>query len=251
MIRGFLSLCTLVALTILLGLPALLVALLHRRSYAVKRFGRYWARGTLAVMGVRRTYHGLEHLESVLQGGSAVLVANHMSLTDVLLLVEILPVNIRFVAKESLFRVPLFGMLLRAAGYIPIDRTDRNRAIRSLEKAAALIRDGDPVLVFAEGTRSRKGRLQPFKKGAFHLAVQAGVPVIPVAISGTWNIVRPGGFRVRPGEAKVSFAEPVSGVVEQRGDMRALMQTVRRAIASRLAPDEIPPVEWGEQAQAR
>ena len=203
-------------------------------------------------MGVRAHYDGLEHLEPLGQGSPAVLVANHMSMADVFLLIATLPPQVHFVAKKSLFSLPWFGQLLHVAGFIPIDRSNRQRAIASLEQAARRIRDGYPVLVFAEGTRSRDGRLQPFKKGAFHLALRAEVPVMPIAVSGTWSIVRPTGwFRVRPGKAHVSYGRPIPVTPYLPDDTAGLIAAVRRSIATRLTPEELRAEDWVEEAQAR
>jgi 1-acyl-sn-glycerol-3-phosphate acyltransferase len=115
----------------------------------------------------------------------------------------------RFVSKKSIFWIPVLGQAMAVAGFIPIDRSDRTRAIRSLGRASARIRAGASVILFPEGTRSRDGKLGRFKRGAFHLAIDAGVPVVPVAISGTGKVVRPRSIVVRPGPVSVTFSPAI------------------------------------------
>src|SRR6185436_10580396 len=120
----------------------------------------------------------------------------------------VLPVTTRFVSKRTIFWIPVLGQAMALAGFIPIDRKDRASAIRSLGRATDTIRGGASVILFPEGTRSRDGRLAPFKRGAFHLALQAGVPVVPVSISGTYSVVRPRSIVVHAGPVHVTFAPP-------------------------------------------
>lgn len=205
MIRGIISFIVLAAATVALGIPAILVSLVRPGSDVTMRLGRLWSRIMLTTVGARVRYEGLEHMEARIP---CVYIANHESNVDIWALVRILPAPTRFVAKQSLFRVPVLGWCLTTGGFIPIDRANRGRAIQSLRAAAKKIRGGRPVLLFPEGTRSRDGGLQPFKKGPFHLALQAGVPVVPVAISGSHRVMPPRSVRVRPGPIRVRFLPP-------------------------------------------
>ena len=128
---------------------------------------------------------------------------------------------------------------MAASDFIPIDRKNRPGAIRSLSRAAGRIRAGRPVILFAEGTRSRDGRLAAFKKGAFRMALEAGVPVVPVAISGSGRVLRPGSFCVRSGPVRVTFARHIDVRPHQPHDVAGLMAAVRRAIVERLDPSEV------------
>ncbi len=235
MMRAGFALLATVVLTVLLGTPAVILSLLVPGSDVAMRLGRLWSRGILAAAGVRPSYEGLENATRSLP---CVYLSNHQSVLDIWVLVSVLPVHTRFVAKRSLFWIPFFGWSLAASGFIPIDRGSRRRAYESLERAAEKIRAGRPVLLFPEGTRSRDGRLLPFKRGAFVLALEAGVPVVPVAISGTGRALRPGTLELRPRPVRLSFAPPMDVGPYRPGDTQGLMAAVREAIARRLEPEE-------------
>jgi 1-acyl-sn-glycerol-3-phosphate acyltransferase len=146
-----------------------------------------WGRAILRATRVKVEVEGLEHLPA---DGPAIVVANHESWFDVFALVAHLPVDYRFVGKIELTRVPLFGRAWLAAGHIAIDRGDRQKAIESLQRAGEILhREGAVVVMFPEGTRTRDGNLLPFKKGAFVLAAQSQVPLVPVGISGSRAII--------------------------------------------------------------
>jgi 1-acyl-sn-glycerol-3-phosphate acyltransferase len=236
MLRGVWVAIVVVVATVALGLPAAVVSLARRRSDIVMRLGKLWSRLILAAAGVQVVYRGGEHVPS---DRSCVFIANHQSLLDIWALTPALPLSTRFVAKQSLFQIPFLGWAMAASGFIPVDRANRTRAVRSLSRAAERIRDGRCVILFPEGTRSRDGRLAPFKKGGFHLALQAGVPVIPVAISGSFRALAPGTMRVRPGEVRVAFAPPIVPSPSGPAAVDDLMRAVREAIAERLDPHEI------------
>lgn len=167
---------------------------------------RRWSRRLVEASSVTVEFEGLEHLRE----GGQILVANHESWYDVLALAGYLPVEYRFVAKKELGRVPVFGPAWQACGHISIDRQDRASAIESLEVAARQIRERDTTIVmFPEGTRSESGELQPFKKGAFVLAIQAGVPIVPVGISGSRDVMAKHRWRIRPGTIRIRIGEPI------------------------------------------
>ena len=150
-----------------------------------------------------------------------------------------LPSPTRFVAKQELRRVPILGGAMASSGMVFIDRTDHSRAIQSMNEAAQKIRSGRPVVLFAEGTRSRDGRLHPFKKGPFHLALEAGVPVVPVAISGSWGILRPRSLVVTPGVVRVQVLEPVDVSPWEPDDVQGLMEYVHAVVRDALEPTEV------------
>lgn len=235
MLRGLIALVVFLVATVVLGAIATVVSLLVPRADATLRLGKIWARVMLVATGARVRYEGTEHAAASLP---CVYISNHQSLVDVWALLPALPNAVRFVAKRSLFRIPFLGWSLWAGGFIPIDRGHRARAIRSLEVAAERIRNGRPVLLFAEGTRSRDGRLAPFKRGAFHLAVRAGVPVVPVAVSGTYDILRPRTLVVRPGSVTIRFGEPIDVGAYRPDDVDGLLERVRASVVAMLAASE-------------
>lgn len=237
MLRGIWVWAVVVLATFGCALPAAVITMLRPGSHATMRFGRIWSKLILAAAGVRPSYEGLDHASD---DEPRIFISNHQSLVDIWALTLALPLRARYVAKESLFRIPLMGRAMAASGFIPIDRTNRVRAVRSLQMAAQNVRAGRSLVLFAEGTRSLDGRLAPFKKGAFHLALEAGVPVVPVAISGSSRVLPAGSFRVTPGPVRVCFAPPIDPGRFARDDVESLREAVRRAIVERLAPDEAP-----------
>jgi 1-acyl-sn-glycerol-3-phosphate acyltransferase len=235
MLRGLLTLATVVVATIVLGLTGIVGGLVAPRSNFTYRIGRLWSRVGLAAAGIRPTFEGLEHAAGT---APRLFLANHLSVVDIWVLAVCLPETTRFVAKRSLFLIPILGQTMTVAGFIPIDRGDRTQAIKSLGRAAARIRGGASVILFPEGTRSRNGKLAPFKKGSFHLALETRVPIVPIAISGTYSVVKPRSIVVRPGPVHVTLFPPVDP--ETYGDdVLPLMQRVRDTIASGLTPDEL------------
>jgi len=221
----------LMVLTVLFAVPAGLIGLVNRRSDATMRMGRGWSRGMLLVTGARVTYRGLEHLEGT---GPCIYVSNHQSNIDIWALIHILPLSTRFVAKESLFRLPVLGWAMAAAGFVPIDRGNRNKALQSLGRAAQAIRDGRSLVLFPEGTRSRSGELAPFKKGPFHLAMQAGVPLVPVVIKGSGRVLPPHSIHLKPGPVEVRILAPIDIRPFLPNNHSALRNEVHARIAAEL-----------------
>ena len=144
--------------------------------------------------------------------------------------ISCLPANLRIVAKSSLRGVPFLGWYLRATGMVFIDRADHAQAVRSLDGAADSLRRGESLFVFPEGTRSRDGRLLPLKKGAFVLAIQAGVPIVPVVAVGADRILPPDGFRIRPHRIRVAVGHPIDASLYTLADRDALASDVRAAM---------------------
>lgn len=193
-----------------------------------------WGRAILRAARVKVEVEGLEHLPA---DGPAIIVANHESWFDVFALVAHLPVDYRFVGKIELTRVPLFGRAWLAAGHIAIDRGDRQKAIESLQRAGEILhREGAVVVMFPEGTRTRDGNLLPFKKGAFVLAAQSQVPLVPVGISGSRAIMPKGSWRVTPGTIRVRIGEPIPthGLGEEQRNY--LLEESRKAIEGLRRP---------------
>lgn len=240
MLRGIWVRCVLLVMTALVTTSIALVVLLAPRwSNFFIYAGRLWAWSLLKAAGVRVTYHGRERAQ---EHEPCIFIANHQSAVDVVVMIGLVPPSTRFVAKQELFRVPFLGWALAASGCVAIDRGNRAEAIRSLSVAARKIRDGRSVVLFPEGSRSRDGNLAPFKKGAFHLGVQSGVPVVPVAIIGSFDIFPPGSLRVFPGSVEVFVDPPVDATQYQPDDYNGLSAAVRQAIERRFH-DARPPFE--------
>jgi 1-acyl-sn-glycerol-3-phosphate acyltransferase len=206
MIRGISTLFVAFLATGFFGIPATIGCMLFRKANATNVLGGAWSRVILRTAGIRIHYSGHEDL---VRQTPAIFISNHQSAVDILALLPILPTGTRFVAKESLFRIPALGWAIRAAGFIPIDRSRLGKAMRSLDRAAATIQSGDSVILFPEGTRSEDGRLRPFKKGAFHLALRAQVPIVPIGIRGSFERLQPKSLITVAGDVYVRFCDPI------------------------------------------
>lgn len=222
------------ALALAVGLCFLLTPFLggRRAFWAVApRYIRLVARA----FGIRRHLAGWEDLPEDLRVGRKpmILVGNHTSQFDPPLIISTLPCQPVFIAKRELARVPFLGWVIWLADFIFIDRTNPQAARQSLDVAAARIRSGQSVMTFPEGTRSRDGRLLPFKKGTFHLALAAGVPIVPLAIHGGRAILPRGTWRVRGGDYHMRVGGPLDPAAFP--DAEALRLAVEAALAALLA----------------
>ena len=212
---------------ILVGLPVSLLSADYLHA-----LGRFWGKGSLRLAGIRLTVEGRGNL---LPGQAVIYMPNHQSQFDILALFEGIPGQFRWLAKAELFRIPLFGLAMARAGYIPVNRSDRREAIKSMNDAAARISAGTSVVVFPEGTRSQDGQLLPFKKGGFMLALQSQVPIVPVAILGTGSILPKGSRWLQGGAITVRFLPPVAtagmGTPDRDFLMGRLQETLNTALA--------------------
>lgn len=206
MLRSIWTILVTVAATLFFGSAAIVGCLILRKGNSGVIMGGMWSRIILRAAGIRILYEGLDNRAL---DHSCVYIANHQSMVDIWALLPAVPKSTRFVAKESLFHIPILGWAIRAAGFIPIDRSNISKAMKSLEKAGAKIRAGNSVILFPEGTRSMDGSLRPFKKGAFHMALKAQVPIVPVTIQGSFSRLRPSTLWITPGEVTVHFGDPI------------------------------------------
>lgn len=190
----------------------------------------YWSRGLFWACGVRVQVEGLENIDVK---KTYVFVVNHQSMIDIPALQRAIPVNMHMIAKKELQFVPFLGWYIWAAGMIPVDRRNGPQAIETLRQSALRVAGGESVLAFAEGTRSRTGVILPFKKGPFMLAMQAGVPVVPVAIEGAIQALPPDGFAVRPELIRVRIGVPIASTDIDRDALieRAHQQVVAMNVA--------------------
>jgi 1-acyl-sn-glycerol-3-phosphate acyltransferase len=194
-----------------------------------------WSRACLRNAGVQLNVTGREHLAP---GETYLVMSNHQSLYDIPVLFRVIGPNLRMIGKRELFRVPIFGGALAAAGFIAIDRSNRNAAIRSLQAATDLLASGTHVWIAPEGTRSRTGELLPFKKGAFYLALESGLPILPVTLRGTQGVLPARGIRSNAG-ATVSATiharvDPAPYAARGKPGRAELMEHVRRTLESAL-----------------
>ena len=188
------------------GTLSILTAWIPPRGDWVYFMARLWSRGLLLSSGIRLTVTAGSQLDPK---GRFVFMSNHQSLYDIPALIQSLPGQARFLAKRSLFQIPIFGWALKAGGFVSIDRKDRSRAGESFAEAVARLRSGASAVVFPEGTRSLDGRLLPFERGGFLLAIKSGTPIVPVGISGSLQVRPRDKWKVRPGTIRVAYGAPI------------------------------------------
>lgn len=209
-----------VLLFILLSPFAYLVRSSRERVHRIQKF---WSRLALRAGGVKVDFRGLEHIQP---GGSYMIMSNHQSYMDIFVLL-LFPVFIHWMAKKELFKIPLFGVMLRIMGGISIDRGEHAKGFTSIKQAARTIQDGKTVLIFPEGTRSPDGELLPFTEGGFFLAILSRAKVLPVIIKGTHAIMPKGSFHVSPGTVHVTVKEPIETKGRSLKERDALQEEVR------------------------
>jgi 1-acyl-sn-glycerol-3-phosphate acyltransferase len=224
--------------TIVMGLLIILFSFFSRNGNVLHLMARFWANAILWMSRTKITVTGVEKLS---RGSSYIYMPNHQSNADIPLLLGRLPVQFRWLAKAELFKIPIFGRAMRGVGYISIDRSNRKSAFESLARAARTIRSGTSVLIFPEGTRSRDGRLLPFKKGGFVLAVDSGVPIVPIVIHGTCNIIPKGHFMIRSAPLTLQIMDPVETADYTRKTKDALAERIRTILIEHLdnEPQEV------------
>lgn len=188
-----------------------------------------WARFLSLFSGVKVKVSGLENIP---KDFPSIFVSNHQSAADILILLANLPVRFRFAIKKELFKIPIFGWYIRKAGYFPIDREVVLSAYRTLETIIEIIKAGESVLIFPEGTRSKTGKLGKFKRGSLLAALKSGAPIVPVAISGSFNVMPRGTWLIHPGPVKLSIGTPI--YIKTEADYDNKVEEVRQAIAKML-----------------
>ena len=190
----------------------------------------FWAKSLTLAGGVRTRIHGPDHIQ---KDAACVYVANHVSWYDVFVLASVLP-RWSFVAKAELRKIPIFGRGAEAVGTIFVERQNRRAAVQMYDLAALRIREGASVVVYAEGTRGDSYALRPFKKGPFVLAIQAGVPIIPVLIMGTREVMPRGQWLVNPGVVNLHFLDPIPTQGLTFADREQLVAQVWTSMANSL-----------------
>jgi 1-acyl-sn-glycerol-3-phosphate acyltransferase len=230
-LRALLSAIAFVFLTFLGSVLAIPSGIIDRTGDLVIVLARWWARGVLASAGVRVRVRSRATFDPK---KNYVVMANHESTADIWAIFVAVPVPLRFIAKKQLANIPLFGWAMRAGRFIFIDRQNAASAHRTIDEAAERIREGRSVVIFPEGTRSRDGRLAPFKKGAFHLAIKSGAEVVPVAIRGSREVMRSGSFLIHPGVVDIELGAPIPTAGLGPDDRQALLDEVRARIVEML-----------------
>lgn len=188
------------------------------------------------IAGIRVEASGVENIPA----GVCVFAANHASNLDPMVFFPVIPRRISVLIKKELLRIPILSAGMRAAKFVAVDRGDREAAAASVDQAVRYLHEGLSFAVFPEGTRSPDGRLRPFKKGAVLMGIQAGVPIVPVAIVGAQNLMRKGSRRINPGEITVHFGTPLDASqfsIDRRSELLAQLEA---EVAAALPPDQRP-----------
>ena len=238
MIRALLSTISFVAATIAGSIGALVLGAIDKSGDLVLALARLWSRVILGVPGVKLEVKMRAPLEP---GRPYVFMPNHASMVDIWVVFVAIPASFRFIAKKQLASIPLFGWAMAAGRFIFIDRQNAASARRTMDEASRRIRAGQSVVIFPEGTRTRDGRLMPFKKGGFHLAIDSGAAVVPVAIKGSREVMPRGAALIRAGTVTLEVDAPIPTTGLTTSDRDALIEKVRSRVAAMLGEPPEPP----------
>lgn len=231
--RFYLAAPFVVLVTVLCSVVALVAGLVDRSGRLYFALMRFWARTLLLLFGIRVSVNGTEHVR---KGGCYVYLPNHASYLDIIVLVSVVPDNIRFIFKRELARIPIFGWSLALSPNILIDRANAREAKESIERTARKIADGASVVIFPEGTRTRDGALGQFKRGGFLLATLSSVPLVPVAIRGTYALMPRHRLRVEPGSVSVMIGSAIPALTApSRAEETKLQNNVREQLETMLS----------------
>ena len=190
-----------------------------------------WAKGILRGCGINVRAKGQENVDPLVP---RIYMTNHQSYFDIFALLAHVPVDFKFILKQELMRLPFLGPAMRRAGYIGIERKDPRKAIESMKKAAETIKAGSSVIIFPEGTRSVDGRLLPFKKGGFRLALKSGCDIVPVAISNSYRIVPKGSLKINKGTFHICIGGPIPVKGYDRKSITQLIERVREEMLDQM-----------------
>jgi 1-acyl-sn-glycerol-3-phosphate acyltransferase len=220
---------------VVFGLLATLTFPFDRKGTAAHWCGRIWAKVALLANQVRVRMEGLENVKGT---GPYVFMSNHQGSYDIFALLGYLPFQFKWLAKKELFSIPILGWAMSAAGYISIDRQGTRETVEAMKEAAQKIRDGMSVVIFPEGSRTPDGSIQPFRKGGFTLAIRSQVPIVPIAISGSREIMSKDRLTANPGEIRVRIGSPIKTRDYSMQSRESLMEKVREIISENFASGE-------------
>jgi len=189
-----------------------------------KRVFKFWGVTALKILHIHLQISGQVK-------GPAVFIANHQSLIDTIILPALCPRNSKIIAKREIMLIPFLGWALAAGGAILVDRKNTNRAVGSIRKGLRNLDPGWSVIVFPEGTRSHDGQLKPFKKGAFHIAMQTGLPIVPIGLYGAREVVPKDGWLIRPSTVRIVIGEPIDTSKWREDTLKAHIEHARIAVA--------------------
>ena len=232
-----------VMITAFFSLYSVLLTFLSPGEEKIHRVARNWARALLRLAGVQVHVIGPENVRT---DRPQIFMANHQSVFDIFAVLGHIPGEFRWIAKEELFRIPIFGRAMKGAGYIPIDRKNHEKAMTSIAEAAQKIRENRSVMSFPEGTRTIDGTIGSFKPGMFLLAMEAQVPIVPVTIIGANKVWAKRSLRIKPGDITIVIDKPVDVKMYPSENRNELIKKVRDTIINNYdhyetgAPDTSP-----------
>jgi 1-acyl-sn-glycerol-3-phosphate acyltransferase len=227
MIRTIFVWSCIVIATLGLGFLAFITYPFDRKGEMVHRYARLWGRVALWANRVKVSVEGMENLKGE---GPYIFMSNHQGSYDIFALLGHLPFQFKWLAKKELFSVPFLGWTMAAAGYISIDREGTRETVEAMNRAAERIRDGMSVVIFPEGSRSPDGTIQPFKKGGFTLAIKSKVPIVPLALTGSREIMPKERLTAASGEIRIRMGRPIETNQHSMKDRKDLMEKVRETI---------------------
>jgi 1-acyl-sn-glycerol-3-phosphate acyltransferase len=228
MVRTIFVWTCIVIATLVLGVLTLATYLFDRKGRIGHRCARLWGRIALLANRVKVKVEGLENIHGK---GPFIFMPNHQGSYDIFVLLGHLPFQFKWLVKKELFSIPFFGWAMAAAGYISIDRRGTRETVEAMNQAARRIREGMSVVIFPEGSRSPDGTIQPFKKGGFTLAIKSKVPIIPMAIRGSREIMPKDRLTASSGEIRVRVGNPIETENYSLKDRSALMEKVGETIS--------------------
>jgi 1-acyl-sn-glycerol-3-phosphate acyltransferase len=216
-----------VAITAFMSFWSVVFSIFPDADNKIHKVASLWARILLLLCNTKVKIIGEENL---LRGKPQIFMANHQSDFDILITLAHIHVQFRWIAKKELFSIPVFGAAMRSAGYVEIDRSNREKAIHSIDEAALRIRRGKSIMTFPEGTRSRDGEIKAFKHGTFYLAIKSGVPIVPVSIIGSGRIMPKRSLRIKPGQITLVIGNPIDVTNFDIEKRQELIEKVRNEI---------------------
>jgi len=228
MIRTIFVWSCIVIATLVLGVLTLITYPFDRKGKVGHHYARLWGKIALLANRVKVKIEGMEHLNGK---GPYIFMSNHQGSYDIFALLGHLPFQFKWLAKKELFSIPFFGWTMAAVGYISIDRGGTRDTVEAMNEAAQKIREGMSVVIFPEGSRSPDGLIQPFKKGGFTLAIKSKVPIVPIAISGSRDIMPKGKLTAAFGEIRMRMDHPIETENYSLKDREPLMKKVRETIS--------------------
>jgi len=227
MLRSVFMVTASVIITAFISTCCVIFSLLGASENSIHKVARIWATMLLKITNVQVSVLGTEYISTE---RPQIFMSNHQSDFDIFIVLAYLPVQFRWLAKKELFRIPVFGKAMKNAGYIEIDRQNHERAMQNLAEASRKIREGKSVMSFPEGTRSVDGTIKAFKKGMFHLALKAGVPIVPITIIGTSEIMPKRSLKINPGRITMIIDRPIDVTAYSEDSRPELTERVRSVI---------------------